>query len=322
MVDSVGLRSRICRWTAVPLVFLVATPLAAGETLVFKDGFDLVECSAWSATSNPLGAPDGDDDGYGDASQPTVYCQLPPGFVGNAADCDDGLDYVYPGAVELCNGIDDDCDELDDEDFDCVQSEIEQCGVTDLGACQYGTRTCSSECSWGSCDGNIDPEPEICDDLDNDCDGSTDAADGDLVLPLCEAQLGVCMGATKPAPLCSMGEWSSCTDFEYGAHSASYETVETSCDGLDNDCDGETDEGCLPPLSCTSIIAASTCTNGAVSQLDLGTLTAADCRSQCQFLMPQAGMTSGCWILVSGTTCYCRSGVLNVGGSSPGGSCS
>jgi len=307
---------------ASALAPFVAAPLRAGDVTIFKDGFDLLECSMWSASSNPLAAPDLDEDGYGDLSQPTVYCQLPSGYVEDATDCDDDLDFVHPGAVELCNGIDDDCDELDDEDYDCVQSEIEQCGVTDVGACQYGTRTCSSGCSWGSCDGDIDPEPEICDDLDNDCDGSTDAADADLVLPLCETQLGVCMGAAKPAALCSTGTWSSCTDFEYGAHSASYETVETSCDGLDNDCDGETDEGCLPPLSCTSVTSALSCTNGALPQLDLGSLSATDCRAQCQNAMPQAGMTSGCWILVSTPTCYCRSGVLSVGGSSPGGSCS
>jgi len=61
--------------------------------------------------------------------------------------------------------------------------------------------------------------------------------------PICENQLGVCAGALKPAALCVGGSWKACGDAQYSAHSSSYQPgIEMSCDELDNDCNGETDE--------------------------------------------------------------------------------
>ncbi|MBK7876945.1 MAG: HYR domain-containing protein [Planctomycetes bacterium] len=53
---------------------------------------------------------DADGDGFGDPSLTTLACSAPPGFVADATDCDDVNGAVHPGAQELCNGIDDDCD--------------------------------------------------------------------------------------------------------------------------------------------------------------------------------------------------------------------
>ena len=74
---------------------------------------------------------------------------------------------------------------------------------------------------------------EICDNNDNDCDWQTD----ENLNQNCPLQYGVCAGATQS---CSLGTWGTC---DYGDD---YEYAETSCDGLDNDCDGYTDEGCPP----------------------------------------------------------------------------
>lgn len=78
--------------------------------------------------------------------------------------------------AEICNNIDDDCDNAIDEDL------TQQCGFSDVGECQFGTQTCSSG-NWSECIGNIDPTPEICDGLDNNCNGEVDEedSDGDLV---------------------------------------------------------------------------------------------------------------------------------------------
>jgi hypothetical protein len=72
-----------------------------------------------------------------------------------------------------------------------------------------------------------------CDLEDNDCDGITDNISGPR--PLTTLQDGVCAGTQR---ICVTGNW---TD-NYSSV-PNYEVVELSCDGLDNDCDGQTDEG-------------------------------------------------------------------------------
>ncbi len=52
---------------------------------------------------------DGDGDLHGDASRMMLACEAPPGTVTNSDDCDDGTAQRYPGLVEICDGIDNDC---------------------------------------------------------------------------------------------------------------------------------------------------------------------------------------------------------------------
>ena len=85
------------------------------------------------------------------------------------------------------------------------------------------------------------PEQEVCDNVDNDCDGLTDAQDDSLEVVLCQDQLGVCAGSERTRAMCNQGTWDDCLVATYQAHSADYQATETSCDGLDNDCDGSTD---------------------------------------------------------------------------------
>lgn len=58
--------------------------------------------------------PDADGDGFGDDLSPTEACSRPDGFVPNAGDCDDGRADVFPGALEVCDGVDTDCDGIPD----------------------------------------------------------------------------------------------------------------------------------------------------------------------------------------------------------------
>jgi hypothetical protein len=58
---------------------------------------------------------DTDGDGYGNASSSTNACSQPTGYVTDNTDCDDTRATVYPGATEVANGIDDDCDGSIDE---------------------------------------------------------------------------------------------------------------------------------------------------------------------------------------------------------------
>ena len=83
---------------------------------------------------------------------------------------------------------------------------------------------------------------EVCNGIDDDCDGLTDGDDGDLVAELCGNQIGVCAGSIKGAFECQGASgWAACGAASYSNWSLSYQTEETMCDGTDNDCDGETD---------------------------------------------------------------------------------
>ncbi len=58
---------------------------------------------------------DADGDGYGDPDTEDVVCEQPAGTVTDDTDCDDTSDAVHPGAPEVCNALDDDCDGLTDQ---------------------------------------------------------------------------------------------------------------------------------------------------------------------------------------------------------------
>jgi len=80
------------------------------------------------------------------------------------------------------------------------------------------------------------PPAEVCDGLDNDNDGLTDE---DLIAPPCTPQQGVCAGAVQVC-LGASG-WSGTNSPQ--CYGPGYEVTEATCDGLDNDCDGQVDEG-------------------------------------------------------------------------------
>lgn len=94
---------------------------------------------------------------------------------------------VLPGKEE-CNGIDDDCDGAVDVDED-GRALIETCyegppATADVGVCQSGIRTCAGG-QFGACAGQVLPSAELCNGVDDDCDGRIDVApDGTSVCPV------------------------------------------------------------------------------------------------------------------------------------------
>ena len=135
----------------------------------------------WAPVEECRDGVDNDGDGYIDYPADTDCTSLyhtpeAPAYVDNDGDgynsdvdCNDNDASVHPGAFELCNGVDDDCsmDTADGVD-ESWYNQPTSCG---LGECySTGMYTCQEGMQYNTCVEGT-PEPEICDGLDNNCDG-------------------------------------------------------------------------------------------------------------------------------------------------------
>jgi hypothetical protein len=131
---------------------------------------------------------DADRDGYGDPGAPLADCRLSDGYVVDSSDCDDTRSDVNPGVVELCNGVDDDCDaELDEPDaLDALTFYADADGdsfgdpLTTSVACAppEGFVEDGTDCD-DAAPTAFPGAVEVCDGLDNDCDLIVDLVDDD-----------------------------------------------------------------------------------------------------------------------------------------------
>jgi hypothetical protein len=173
-----------------------ADPAINPEGIESCNGVD-DDCSGTADDNTPIDSfpryQDVDGDGYGDPDVGIDACEEVGGWVEDSTDCDDAVAAVNPGATEICNGVDDDCD----GDIDPGSSADAATWYADADGDTWGDEDASQPActqpsgyvaSAGDCDDGdaaINPDAaEICDaaDVDEDCNGSAD--DGDpRVLP-------------------------------------------------------------------------------------------------------------------------------------------
>jgi parallel beta-helix repeat protein len=182
---------------------------------------------------------DNDCDGSASFSGGEVDADLDGYFESCGMDCDATPDTgvpIHPGGAEMCNNIDDDCDNEVDEDAQ-IPGPAWLCGI---GACQDHARCVN---------GNIEcvPKPpgqETCNGIDDDCDG---VVDNGVTMTSCG--VGACVRSVVSC-LNGVPQSEPCVPGAPGFEGSGQ--IATCFDGIDNDCDGDTDSDCSVKADVTS----------------------------------------------------------------------
>ena len=196
---------------------------------------------------------DADGDTYGNIGSTTQACSVPQGYVTNFIDCDDGDPNQYPGADELCNGEDDDCDgDVDEDEAIDVLTWYEDsdgdgygnAAVTDIDCEQPDGFVGNDEDCNDAAAVQYPGADEYCNNEDDDCDGDVDEddaldaqtwwadADGDGFGDAAVEEV------TCYQPQDFVGNADDCDDGD----SNQYPGADELCNGEDDDCDGDVDE--------------------------------------------------------------------------------
>ncbi|MFW5740112.1 MAG: MopE-related protein, partial [Myxococcota bacterium] len=132
-----------------------------------------------------------------------------------------------PASAEICDGLDNDCDGVEDSS---TTDTGDSCNTGELGVCAAGTTICVGGVI--ECEQNLQPSTEVCNGLDDDCDGTPDqgfpGAGQHCTVP-----------GQNPNTPCAQGE-PNCLQGQSNCTQTVFPSSET-CDGVDNDCDGTID---------------------------------------------------------------------------------
>lgn len=177
------------------------------------------------------------------------------GGCGTLIDCDDFDSSISPQATEVCDGVDNNCDGNVDESganqtYYYVDSDGDGFGnpSTAVLACTAPTGYVSQGGDCNDGDASINPAAsEVCDDLDNDCDGTPDEDAIDATAYYFDAdddgfgntftEIVAC-----EQPVGYVTSWDDCDDSNPNVYPGNTET----CDGIDNNCNGAIDQGEVP----------------------------------------------------------------------------
>ncbi len=170
-------------------------------------------------------------------------CYAPSGKDG---DCKDNNKLIFPGAIEICDGIDNGCNGLTDEDIPNQSYYTGAAGTQNVGVCTSGVKSCIGGV-WDITTPEVTPSlVELCDEKDNNCNGFTDEgltnnifykdADGDENGDLYSSVI-----ACSP-PVGYVANHDDCDD----NNKLIYLDADELCNGKDDDCDGEIDNGAVP----------------------------------------------------------------------------
>lgn len=247
--------------------------------------------------STPFGGGDSDtgqvavDGGHVDAA--TAACEDLDGDhygrnCSRGTDCDDYSAEVHPGATEICgDGIDNDCNPStsDTDGCSCEYGLIQECytgpaGTPGHGDCHKGLMRCGDDGTWGACQGEQLPDDEVCDGLDNNCDGQID-----------EGLLNVCGTCGEvPAEQCYNGIDDNCNgQVDESSAGCSCDPL-CQCNGGDCECHPPTGQPCYEGRPNTAGVGI--CRSGVhdcVGQLG-GTFQWGECVGQ---VLPEANETCG-----------------------------
>ncbi len=206
------------------------------------DEADAVDAATWFA--------DTDGDGFGDAVSTLVACDGGTSHVADDTDCDDASADTYPGADELCNGVDDDCDAtVDEDDATDAATWYQDADMDGYGDPDETTLACTAPSGYladnTDCNDNSASRypgaDEYCNGFDDDCDGAVDEDDALDMLTYYGDTDGDGYGdasVTQVACNPSMGWTSDGTDCDDNDSAINPGESDWCADGVDNDCDG------------------------------------------------------------------------------------